>query len=320
MGKRNKAVKLTPRKIRYIIRAKIRNQSTKSIAADMKISQSTVKRVWMYYHKNHDLLPLKKFGRPKKAINEEDERLILKVHKEQNLGARRLEAIIEFKYGRRIPHNSIHHVLLEHGLANQQKNKKRRRKPWIRYERDHSLTAVHLDWHISDFNGKEVCAVLDDCSRKILAGGEFDVATAEASILLLKKAMKEYATVGKIQEVITDRGTQFYANKKDKSGEGNSKFATFLEKAGVTHIKARVNHPQTNGKIEKWYDTYEKNRINFENFDIFVNWYNTVRFHESLDTKHYLQTPEDAFWSRLPQESVLKVFLNRMEAGLNAKT
>jgi putative transposase len=73
------------------------------------------------------------------------------------LGARRLEAIIEFKYGRRSPHNSIHHVLLEHGLANQQKNKKRRRKPWIRYERDHSLTAVHLDWHMSDFNGKGTC-------------------------------------------------------------------------------------------------------------------------------------------------------------------
>ncbi|MHC1587457.1 MAG: hypothetical protein ACXQTX_03135, partial [Candidatus Syntropharchaeia archaeon] len=30
-----------------------------------------------------------------------------------------------------------------------------------------------------------------------------------------------------------------------------------------------------------------------------------IRFHESLDTKHYLQTPEDAFWSRLPVEARL---------------
>jgi len=36
--------------------------------------------------------------------------------------------------------------------------------------------------------------------------------------------------------------------------------------------------------------------------DDFVYWYNNVRFHESLDTKRYLQTPEDAFWSRLPIE------------------
>jgi hypothetical protein len=60
--------------------------------------------------------------------------------------------------------------------------------------------------------------------------------------------MKEYAAVKKIREVITGRGTQFYANKKDESGEGNSRFATFQERAGIIHIKARVNHPQTNVK------------------------------------------------------------------------
>jgi len=37
--------------------------------------------------------------------------------------------------------------------------------------------------------------------------------------------------------------------------------------------------------------------------DDFVYWYNDVRFHESLDTKHYLQTPKDAFWSSLPVEA-----------------
>jgi transposase InsO family protein len=57
-----------------------------------------------------------------------------------------------------------------------------------------------------------------------------------------------------------------------------------LEENKIKHIKARVNHPQTNGKFEKWNDTYELNRFRFENFDNFMNWYNTVRFHESLDT------------------------------------
>ena len=78
--------------------------------------------------------------------------LILKTHKEQKLGARRLEKIIEFKHGVHIPHNKIHKVLLEHDLAKENRNKKKRRKAWIRYEREHSLTAVHLDWHTSDIN------------------------------------------------------------------------------------------------------------------------------------------------------------------------
>ncbi len=85
----------------------------------------------------------------------------------------------------------------------------------------------------------------------------------------------------------------------------------------IKHIKSRVNHPQTNGKVEKWNDTYEINRFKFENFDNFVNWYNTVRFHESLDTKWYLQTPDIAFWSRLPEGCKLGMFLNRMETELN---
>jgi hypothetical protein len=56
--------------------------------------------------------------------------------------------------------------------------------------------------------------------------------------------------------------------------------------------------------------------MKFKSFVDFVKWYNTVRYHESLDTKHYLQTPEDAFWSRLPDGCKLNVFLKRMEAGL----
>jgi len=42
-------------------------------------------------------LNIKKFGKKKKTLDEESTKLILEVHKEQNLGARRLEKIIEFK-------------------------------------------------------------------------------------------------------------------------------------------------------------------------------------------------------------------------------
>lgn len=85
MGKRNKAVKLTRRKINYIIRNKINGNSTKEIAADMKVSISTVKRVWMYYLKNREAVPIKKSGRKKKEIDAEVRDQILEIHKEQKL-------------------------------------------------------------------------------------------------------------------------------------------------------------------------------------------------------------------------------------------
>ena len=87
----------------------------------MKLSESTVKRVWMHWIKHHESIPIKKFGRKKKEIDEGSEELILKVHEEQKLGARRLEKIIEFKYGKHIPHNRIHQVLLKNRLAHENK-------------------------------------------------------------------------------------------------------------------------------------------------------------------------------------------------------
>jgi putative transposase len=317
MGKRNKAVKLTRRKIKYIIRSKINNKSTKRIAAEMKVSISTVKRVWMYWLENREAVPIKKSGRKKKEVESETKAQIIEIHKEQKLGARRLEKVLEFKYHKHIPHNAIHEVLLEAGLASENKKKKNRRKPWIRYERKHSLTAVHLDWHTSKINRKEVCIVLDDSSRRILAGGEFDAATAQTSINLIQEVLIKFGAIRKIEQVITDHGSQFCANKKDSSGNSESSFEAFLKESGIKHIMARVKHPQTNGKVEKWYDLYEKQRNKFESFDIFVNWYNTVRYHESLDTKHYLQTPDDAFLSRLPQACKLNMFLKLMETELN---
>jgi transposase InsO family protein len=108
--------------------------------------------------------------------------------------------------------------------------------------------------------------------------------------------------------MITDRGSQFYANKRDKETNSNNIFEKFLENNNIKHIISRINHLQTNGKEEKWFHLYEKYRKDFETFEDPVEWYNKVRYHESLDTDYYLQRPEEAFWSRLPEESKLGNF------------
>ena len=107
----------------------------------------------------------------------------------------RLNALYQEKtiYARckiRIPHNTIHKVMLEFGLAKEQESKQERRKPWIRYERKHSLTAVHIDWHLSKVNGKQLCSIVDDASRKVLSAGEFDNATEENSLKIMNEAIE----------------------------------------------------------------------------------------------------------------------------------
>ena len=96
-----------------------------------------------------------------------------------------------------------------------------------------------------------VCAVLDEASRMILSGGEFSAATAENSINLLREAYEEYQHIAPIREVITDHGSQFYANKRDLQVNAEHSFELFCKEMGIQHILARVKHTQTNGKMER---------------------------------------------------------------------
>ena len=101
-----------------------------------------------------------------------------------------------------------------------------------------------MDWLTNNVNRKEVCIVLDDSSRRILSGVEFDAATAENSIELIREVLEKFEAIRRTEEVITDRSSQFYANKKDKNGNSESSFEAFLKESDIKHIKARVKHRQ----------------------------------------------------------------------------
>jgi putative transposase len=221
----------------------------------------------------------KKIGRPRKPINEYETNSIRACYEEFKLSASILRPIIKAKYGININHNRIHRILSESGFVKQME-KKIRKRPWVRYERDHSLTAVHMDWLEDKEKGLWICAVIDDASRMILAFGEFSNATAENTVLLLKQAM-EY---GKIKELITDQGPQFTSDLLKE----------FCELNNIQQIFGRINHPQTNGKIERWFGLYRQKRHLFPSLKEFVYWYNHVKPHLSLNFEE-LETPAQAF-------------------------
>jgi len=71
--------------------------------------------------------------------------------------------------------------------------------------------------------------------------------TADNTLKVLKQAIAKY---GPPREILTDRGTQFYANEGERKEKGISQFETYLADHAIKHIPARINHPQTNGKLE----------------------------------------------------------------------
>jgi putative transposase len=88
---------------------------------------------------------LKKNRRPRTYLTEEQERTIEDVWKETRLGSRLLYYELR-KRGYSIPLNKIHRYYRETGktIPNPKKQKKRKR---CRYERKHSGSLIHGDWH-----------------------------------------------------------------------------------------------------------------------------------------------------------------------------
>ena len=92
----------------------------------------------------------------------------------------------------------------------------------------------------------------------------------------------------------TDRGTAFVSNKE----EGASKFQEYCESKGIQLVPSRIRNPQTNGKVERRWQEYDKHRYRFKTLQEWIDWHNN-RLTTSLDIVHY-ETPNTAFISKLP--------------------
>ena len=294
-------MKLTNEDIWRIIERFKRGLSTGLLASQFSVSPRRIQQIIRHYKLTGEYLKVIRPGR--KSCNFRPDGLedsIISLRKKHHMGASYMAKIFRTQ-GIKVDNNYIHNVLREKGMAREEPNKQKRRKPWVRYERQHSLSAGHMDW--TEYNGKQVCVVLDDASRKILAGDEFNSATTENSLKLVQEVLDKYGHIRKIREIITDHGCQFYANRRDKEGDAEHTFELFLAEKGIKHVLCRYKHPQSNGKVERWFQTYKKFRQLFESFEEFVDWYNN-RPHGSLD----MATPNQAFDEKL-QGFVLRRFL-----------
>ena len=283
-------MKLTKWKLVETLRKKNRGWTTYQARKIARVSIRRVNQVWKEYNETGKIPEIgKKNGRPAIQLQEWEIGMVKKAYAKYRVSAATLEKIIERDCHNHMGHNRIHKIMLKLGLAKKKDKKDIRKKEWIRYERRHSLTAVHIDWHCVRDN-EWAFGVEDDASRKILSLVECCNATTDKSIEGMEEALKH----GPIKQCISDHGTQFIKNIID----GNSKFADFLTSKRIKQILCRIKHPQSNGKIEKWFDTYAKHRHAFKTKKEFLYWYNEVRPHRSLNFDN-LETPQQAFIGKI---------------------
>ena len=139
--------------------------------------------------------------------------------------------------------------------------------------------------------------ILDDFSRYIIAWKLCTTMRADDVTDTLKLALEASgcgsAEVVHKPRLLSDNGSSYIAGD----------LANWLEDQGMDHGRGAPNHPQTQGKIERWHQTL-KNRVLLENYYLpgdleasvgtFVVHYNHHRYHESLANL----TPADVYFGR----------------------
>lgn len=283
--------KLNFKKRVWIVKQYQQGISATKIAVSQKINRRAVYQILETYKEyGWDGLKDHQAGRPELILSQSAVILILDLRKRFGYGAGHIEQILKRK-GFAISHRQIEKILVRNGMVEPNIKKQKPRK-WVRYELPNPNDLWHTDWSFDPFTNQNLAVYIDDRTRLITSFGIFKRATAENSIALLYSGIAEY---GKPKAVMTDHGSQYYANHPNAQQEKTT-FRSTLDILGIKHYLARVNRPQTNGKVERFFRTYKEEYAigTFSSLGDYIKHYNEVRLHMSL---HY-KTPKE-IWNDL---------------------
>jgi transposase InsO family protein len=136
--------------------------------------------------------------------------------------------------------------------------------------------------------------VMDDYSRYIISWELCNSMTSKDAERSIDKALHLTGLKNNNPpRLLSDNGSCYISNN----------LASYLVDVGMDHVRGAVNHPQTQGKIERYHRSM-KNVIKLENYyspeelkyrlKEFIYYYNNHRYHESLQNV----TPSDVYFGR----------------------
>ena len=144
----------------------------------------------------------------------------------------------------------------------------------------------HRHWHVDvcyiNICGTfyYMCAILDGYSRFVVHW-EIRTRMGEAEVeIIIQRAREKFP--GEHSRIISDNGPQFIARD----------FKIFIRICGMSHVRTSPGYPQSNGKVERWFESLRgecirpKTPLSLEDarrvVSRFVEYYNTVRLHSAI--------------------------------------
>src|SRR5246127_4424 len=249
-------------KARLVITAVvIEGRSQGEVARAYGVSQGWVSRLVARYRAEGEAAFEPRSRRPKsspRAIPEATVGLIIKLRKElagQGLdaGPQTIAWHLEHHHRIRVSPATISRYLARHGLVVPEPSK-RPRSSYIRFQADQPNECWQSDfthYPLADGTATEILSWLDDHSRYALSVTAWNRVTGPVVLATFRAAIKRY---GPPASTLTDNGMVFTTRFCGGKGGRNS-FEHELRHRGITQKNGRPNHPQTQGKAERFQQT-----------------------------------------------------------------
>jgi putative transposase len=258
---------------RWIINRKLEGCKGTEIATALRIDERTVYRWWHVYKKCGWAGLIVKY-RPHviHRTPPQTAELILQLRRTRNWGPCRIEGYLRNYTKQPVGHTTIHKILNQAGLNNPIP-KPRRTWRKHRFQREHSNSLWQADFKLTE-DDEWMISYLDDHSRFVPGSSIHHNPTAKHAIKLLEESMNKY---GKPDQVLTDRGTQFYPARG-----GISEFTEFCTGNGIEHVVTSIRRPSTMAKIKAFHKAYTLEAWIYPTHREFVNYWNYERPHQGI--------------------------------------
>src|SRR5271157_4403861 len=300
MKRRKKRAKVKPDdpiEMAFILRYQ-RRWTMNAIASHLSVSRKTAERYIGLYEDKGSRYWAGTRGKKTQPRKYGDEvRLLVKQYKEEApaRSAVTIHDLMQQRAGEDHPSiETIRRIIRDLGLSH---GKPRDRAGYVKFERQFPNDLWQIDFkgedHFGHLGKLSLLAIIDDCSRFVIAARWFPIQEEGNVILLLRDAFTQH---GLPNEIISDNAAQF----KTLQGEPLTRYCRLLALVGVRVLFHAPNHPQTKGKLERWFGTVmskfvpEARRLIESNphltlaefnskFAEWIEWYNHRHRHSSLN-------------------------------------
>jgi transposase InsO family protein len=267
---------------RWRIRRLQEDWSVRKVSEHARIPKSTIHDWWSRFQRkeweglvNESRRPHTIHRLPEATIHR-----IVQVRQQEGWCHEDIAAYLNQKENIKVSCGSAYTILKRNGLITKP-YKPRKQRTFIRFQRAHPDSLWQTD--IKYYGDHYLIAFLDDCSRYLPAASLYPEATTDNVLGTLEEALAE----GRIpKQILSDHGTQYWSN------DGPSRFTSFCQTHGIEHILGSTGKPTTQGKIERFWQTFELYYPRFNNLDRFREAYNH-KPHRSLNYK----TPAEIYFN-----------------------